>query len=103
MNVRQKLLVLIAFVAVVPLAVSAFQSLRIHQSALEQAHTELHANSANFSATLVSDRLTAAQAGFGALAQDSVNWASLSEDERNGAIWLIYAVPKSCAHPRQAA
>ncbi len=91
MNVRRKLLVLVAFVAVVPLAVSAYQSLQIHQTALERAHNELHATSAKFAATFVNDRLKATTSTLRILARDSVNWPNLTEEERNGALWLIYA------------
>lgn len=95
LNVRRKLLVLIAFVAVVPLGVSAYQSLQIHQSALEDAHSELHGSSAKFGAVLVNDRLTSTLSGLRALASDSVNWPNLSEEERTGAVWFIYAQVES--------
>lgn len=94
LNVRGKLLVMIGFAAAVPLSISAHQSLGIHQAALAQAHTELHDASARFAAKVVSQRLEHSLDTLRGLVREGVDWASLSEAERSGAMWLVYAQVK---------
>ncbi len=91
MSVRGKLIVLVVFVAVVPLAVSAYQSLQIHQGALERAHAEMHASSATFASTIVRQRVEHSLTTLRTLARESISWPQLLEGERRGAMWLIYA------------
>ena len=52
MSIRIKLIIIILFVALVPLAVSSLSALRIHQKALENSIRKLHQRTAKHGASL---------------------------------------------------
>jgi signal transduction histidine kinase len=85
---------MIVFAAAIPFSVSAYQSLGIHQDALERSSSEMHEASARFAAAIVSDRMGHSLETARGLVRESVDWPSLTESERSGALWLIYSQVK---------
>ena len=90
MTVRRKLTLIILLVALVPLGLSAFSGLRIHQEAYDSKLTELRTSAAERGATVTDTMLRSMRTSLSALVVDSIQWASLSEPERDGARWLVY-------------
>jgi two-component system NtrC family sensor kinase len=90
MSVRFKLLLIITFVALVPLSILAYTILGLHQAAFEETLAELHARSAKYGAKIVETKLEGALASLRPLIADSIRWPELSEPERQGALWLVY-------------
>lgn len=89
-TVRRKLTLIILLVALVPLAFSAFSGLRIHQDAYDSKLTELRTSAAERGATVTDTMLRSTRASLSALVVDSIQWSTLSADERAGAQWLVY-------------
>ncbi len=90
MTVRRKLTLIILLVALVPLGLSAFSGLRIHQEAYDTKLTELRASASQRGATVTDTMLRLTRSSLSALVVDSIQWSSLSEPERVGARWLVY-------------
>src|SRR5262245_60553513 len=90
MSVRSKLLVIIGFVALVPLSVLAYTILDVHRAAFETKLAELHIRSAKYGAKIVEADLEGAVRSLGPLIVDSIRWSDLTAPEREGALWLIY-------------
>jgi signal transduction histidine kinase len=90
MSVRLKLLIIVLFVALVPISVSAWISLRIHQQAFERNLASLHKLAASQEAQRVGTRLKNLQDSLQRLATSTVPWNELSEDERQAALSLLY-------------
>jgi two-component system NtrC family sensor kinase len=90
MRVRTKLIVVILFVALVPVAVSAWTTLAVHQAAFDDKVRELQLVSAGYGATLAQSQLEASQRGLAGIVQRSTHWPSLSAAEREGASWLVF-------------
>lgn len=90
MTVRRKLTLIILLVALAPLALSAYSSLRIHQEAYDVKLTELRVSAAERGATVTNALLTSIRTSLQGLVGNSINWPELSEKEREGAQWLVY-------------
>jgi two-component system NtrC family sensor kinase len=88
-KVAGKLFVILAFVAVVPLGVSAVTTLGTYEAALDRNLAELHHRTAVYGARTTTSALETAQRTIRGLAR-AIPWASLSEEERRGALLLIY-------------
>lgn len=90
MRVRTKLIAITLFVAVVPLMVSTFQSLSIHDKALQGALVQLHANTAQSGARTVDQYLENLRSSLHTIVRETINWETLTPEETQGALWLIY-------------
>ena len=82
MSVRAKLLVIITFVALVPLSFSAYTTLGLHQEALDEKIAEVHVRSAKYGAKIVEANLERMLGGLVPTIESSIRWAELSESER---------------------
>lgn len=90
MRVRTKLITITLFVAVVPLAISAFQSLSVHKRALTSALVRLHANTSQYGATTVDNYLENLRSSLSTVVRNTIDWNQLSKQETAGALWLIF-------------
>lgn len=90
MSVRLKLVVIVLFVALVPISVSAWVSLRIHQEAFERNLAHLHEIAASQEAQRVGVHLKKLHDTLQRLATSSLPWNELTADERQAALWLLY-------------
>ena len=90
MSVRLKLSIIVLFVALVPISISAWITLRIHQQAFERNLASLHELAASQEAQRVGTRLTNLQGNLQRLANSTLPWSELSENERQAALWLLY-------------
>jgi len=89
LSLRLKLVVMILFVALVPLAVSTITVQQIHEQAFDEKVGEIHRASARSGAALVGMRLDNALSTVSQAAR-SIAWPELTDAEREGALWLIY-------------
>lgn len=90
MSVRAKLLVIITFVALVPISILAYTILRTHQSALEARLSELQERSAKYGAKIVEADLEKPLNDLEPVVRSSIRWTDLNADERDGALLLVY-------------
>lgn len=90
MSIRLKLLIIVLFVALVPLGISAYTSLGIHQRALERNLTTLHQAAASQQAQRLDSRLGNLEENLKRLVNSTLPWSELSGDELQAALWLIY-------------
>lgn len=90
LTVRRKLTLIILLVALVPLGLSAFSGLRIHQEAYDAKVSELRTSAAERGATITDTLLSSTRSSLSALVVDSIQWSGLSPEERLGAQWLVY-------------
>jgi signal transduction histidine kinase len=88
-TVRRKLTLIILLVAMAPLVLSAYSSLRIHQQAYDGKLTELRASAALRGATVTNALVNSIQSSLQGLVA-GIGWPALSEEERLGAQWLVY-------------
>jgi signal transduction histidine kinase len=88
-SVRAKLVAIILFVALAPLGISAFTALRVHQRAYDEKLDELQRATAAHGAKLAEKWLDDAARGFKLLA-GQVEWPTLTDEERSGALELVY-------------
>lgn len=89
-SIRAKLLAIVLFVGIVPLAVSSATGLRVHQRAYDTRILDARRDDARHGAEVVRERLEQYARGVGLLAQQVVRWNALDADERSGALWLVY-------------
>ncbi len=89
MSLRLKLVVIIFCVALVPLTIFALTSLGIHQRAFENKIGEFHHLSATSGAAAVQSQFDNAERAITQAAR-SIEWSALSQNEREGALWLLY-------------
>ena len=89
MRIQVKLVVIVVFVACVPLVISALTALTLHRRAFDDKVRELHA--------VLTDEVGARGQSFFdqtsrnvTLAARAIPWASLKPGERDGAVWLVY-------------
>ena len=97
MSVRLKLLVIVTFVALVPLGFLAYTTLGLHQSALRRKISEVHVRSAKYGAALVETHLERAVLSLRPTIESSIEWARLNASEREGALWLLHGQLPSIA------
>jgi len=90
MSVRLKLLLILLFVALVPLGVHVSTSLRTHREAFDAQLAKLHRRTAEYGARQSNARIDAVRRSLSGLATDSIRWSHLSEEERRGALWLVW-------------
>ncbi len=90
MKLRTKLLAIVLFVGLLPLSVSAWVILGIHQRSQARAVADLHGAMAIRQAERVSYRLTSVARQLERLVQQSIQWSSLSLEEQQAALWLLY-------------
>jgi two-component system, NtrC family, sensor kinase len=88
-TVTGKLLAIVVFVAIAPLAVFAFTAMRVHERALDADVLELHRKTAESGAREIEASLDAARRTTGGLVR-AIPWAALSAEERRGALELVY-------------
>jgi signal transduction histidine kinase len=89
MSVRVKLLVIVTFVALVPLGFLAYTTLGLHQQALHRTISEVHVRSAKYGATLVEGALERSVMSLQRTIETSIDWEQLSPREQEGALWLL--------------
>jgi two-component system, NtrC family, sensor kinase len=97
MSVRLRLLIIVTFVALVPLGFLAYTTLGLHQDALRQKISEVHVRSAKYGATVVEANLERAVLSLKPTIETSIDWAALNVAEREGALWLLQAQLASIA------
>lgn len=97
MSVRLKLLVIVTFVALVPLGFLAYTTLGLHQAALRRKISEVHVRSAKYGAALVEANLERAVLSLRPTIESSIEWARLNAGEREGALWLLHGQLPSIA------
>ncbi|HET6339249.1 MAG TPA: HAMP domain-containing sensor histidine kinase [Polyangiales bacterium] len=90
MSVRAKLLVIITFVALVPISILAYTILRTHQTALEARLSELQERSAKYGAKIVESDLEKPINDLEPTVRSSIRWTDLNADEREGALLIVY-------------
>jgi len=90
MSVRVKLLVIVTFVALVPLSLFAYTTLGLHQEALRRNISEVHVRSAKYGAAMVEANLERAVLSLRPTIESSIEWAALSKQEQEGALWLLH-------------
>ncbi|MCG8417781.1 MAG: HAMP domain-containing histidine kinase [Proteobacteria bacterium] len=89
MSVRRKLIVIILFVAIIPLAVSASAALSVHRRAVEYKLAELELGTARHGASVAQRWFDNTEHSLVAFA-GQVPWSELSTQERQGALSVIY-------------
>ncbi len=90
MSVRLKLALIIAAVALAPLAISGVLAMQVHQRAFDGKVAELHARIAENGATRAQAFLDGALKSVQLLVTRSIRWPELSGAERAGALALVY-------------
>ena len=90
MSVRLRLIIIVLFVALVPLSVSALSTLGIHQRAFDQNLAELHRTTAKHEAARLGAQLGGMLRSLRVLATKTIQWSTLSAEERTAALWLVY-------------
>src|SRR3954451_16337797 len=90
MSVRAKLLVIITFVALVPISILAYTILRTHQSVLEARLSELQESSARDGAKIVESDLENLIQHLARVSRSAIRGAYRSADEREAAWSLVY-------------
>src|SRR5512140_996409 len=88
LSLRLKLIGIVLLVALVPLAISAWTMLTLHQRAFETRTAELHRKGADYGASTLQEYLDRTRSSV-FQAVRAIDWAALDEDERTGALWLI--------------
>jgi signal transduction histidine kinase len=91
MRVRTKFIAITTFVATVPLAMSAAQSIRVHERALDDTLLQLHATSANLGAYAVEQHITSVQHAVSNTVKQTIDWETLEPSERLAALQLVLA------------
>jgi two-component system NtrC family sensor kinase len=89
MSLRLKLVVIIAFVATVPLIISAYMLLDLHLQASTVSTQELHHEKAAHGASVARTYFETLERSVTSAVQ-SIRWSELSQKERDGALWLVY-------------
>jgi signal transduction histidine kinase len=97
MSVRLKLVILVVFVALVPISVSAYVSLGIHQRAIERNLTSLYHAVAKQEAQIIDSRLKNIEDNLHRLVQSTLPWEELSQNEQQAALWLLYRADEDIA------
>jgi two-component system, NtrC family, sensor kinase len=97
MSVRAKLLVIILFVALVPISFLSYTILGQHQATLNATLSELQEGSAKYSAKIVAAHLERPLADLERTVGRSIDWPALNPAEREGALWLAYQQLNSIA------
>ncbi|MCP4448727.1 MAG: HAMP domain-containing histidine kinase [Myxococcales bacterium] len=90
MSVRLKLITIILFVALLPVSISAYTMLSVHQESANRRVSDLHQKTAELGAARSQGYLGNATRVLGSLVRDRIDWASLTESERPQVLWLIY-------------
>jgi two-component system, NtrC family, sensor kinase len=90
MTVRLRLVVIIVFVAMVPITVSALTGLRLHTRAHERGVGDLHRRTADDAAALSQAYLDGALRSLELMATETIRWDELGDEERGHALWLVY-------------
>lgn len=89
MTVRGKLLAIVLFVALVPLAMAALTTLGLHQVALEEQIVALQDHAAASGAARARGHFERLGGAVTSYATERVRWSELSPAERQGALWLM--------------
>jgi signal transduction histidine kinase len=89
MTLRVKLVIIVLLVALVPLVISAFTGLRVHQQAVYDSTKMLHLKVAEHGATLATSHFDTVERTL-SMVTKSIDWPALNEAERIGALWLVY-------------
>jgi HAMP domain-containing protein len=90
MSVRLRLMLIVVFVALVPLGISALLTFRIHQQAFDEALGSIHRKTAENAAARAHALLAAREQDLERLTTKVVDWVDLSPAERDAALWLVY-------------
>ncbi len=90
MKLRIKLLVIVLFVGLVPITVSAWTTLQIHRRAQERAVAESLLATASHFAERANSHFAALRDGIRRLGSESIQWDALTAHERQAALWLVY-------------
>ncbi len=89
MTVRRRLTLIILLVALAPLGLSAFFSLRLHNQAYDTKLTELRVSAAERGASITNVLVDAHRRTLQGLLR-SIDWQALSAKEQVGAVWMLY-------------
>lgn len=90
MRVRVKLIAMALLVTTIPLGLSSWQTLRLHQTALKDTLLRLHATAAVLGSHAWEQNLAHAKEALRASVRDTIDWEQLTEEERKAALWLVY-------------
>ncbi len=90
MSVRLKLMMIVLFVALLPVSISAYSMLRVHSESSDQRLAQLHQKSAELGATYSRSYLNRGIRTLESLVQERIDWAALTAEERTQVLWLIY-------------
>lgn len=91
MKIRTRILLVVLFVAIVPVVVTAWTSLGVHQRAFDRKLSELRAKGAQYGADLAEAEVGGAIGSIFGLAQRSADWPRLSPEEFDGVLWLLFS------------
>jgi two-component system, NtrC family, sensor kinase len=89
MRVRAKLVTITLFAAAIPLVMSAYQSLLVHEQALNDALLQLHATSAKLGARSITQELDSIRHALRNTVQTTIDWGRLQPLEQEAALWLV--------------
>lgn len=89
MRIRIRIVLVVVAAAIIPVMVSAWTTLGVHQEAMERQGKELRMTASHLAAELVQSEVDGAIEALTGLV-GSIDWAGLSDDEREGALWLIF-------------
>ena len=89
MRLRGKLLTIVLFVALVPLAMAALSTLHLHQAALEEQVVALQEHAAASGAARARGHFERLGRAVSSYATERVRWSDLGPAERRGALWLM--------------
>lgn len=90
MKVRHKLIVVVLFVALVPVAAVATTNYHVHQQAYSAEIRGARKSAARHGASLVDAAVEGYRRSLSSVVQQSIDWSVLSDAEREGALWLVY-------------
>jgi signal transduction histidine kinase len=95
-SLRLKLLLSVLLVGLVPLGISGWTMLSLHQRAFEARTAELHRKAAEYGASALEGHFERTRTSL-SQAVRAIDWQALTEEERTGALWLIYSQVKELA------
>jgi two-component system, NtrC family, sensor kinase len=88
-SVRAKILTVVLFVATVPLALSTWTTIRVHEAAFDLQLAQNRRQTAQSTAAVADLRMDQVVQGL-QRAVTSTPWAQLNADERRGGLWFVY-------------
>ncbi len=90
MSVRLKLITIVIFVALLPISISAYTMLNLHQQSFGETLKELHEKTAELGAARSENLMNNATDVLSDLIRERIDWSALNEGELAQVQWLIY-------------